>query len=185
MRALVVYESMFGNTKDVAMAVERGLSLNMEVRLAPVDSSVTVGADVDLVVVGGPTHAFSMSRPQTRAEAVVKGAPRDDDAGGIREWLTALPAARPGTQVATFDTRVEKVRHLPGSAARKAARVAGKHGYGVASPPESFYVLDTAGPLLDGELDRARAWGERLGRATGAGGQHGAMRQDPDSAGGL
>ena len=173
MRALVVYESMFGNTKDVARAVERGLALTMEVRLAPVASSVTVGADVDLVVVGGPTHAFSMSRPQTRAEAVVKGARCDDDSTGIREWLTALPAARPGTRVATFDTRVQKVRHLPGSAARTAAKVAGGHGYRMASSPESFYVLDTAGPLLDGELGRARVWGERLGQETSAPGRPG------------
>lgn len=162
MKALVVCESMFGNTMDVARAVHGGLSRHLDVRLVPVGSAVVVGPEIDLLVVGGPTHAFSMTRPQTRAEALDKGAQGPADVG-IREWLTDLPTARPGARVATFDTRVDKVRHLPGSAARKAARVAVRHGYGLAAAAESFYVLDTAGPLLDGELARAQAWGEHLG----------------------
>jgi hypothetical protein len=64
--------------------------------------------------------------------------------------------------VATFDTRVGKVRHLPGSAAKSAAKALRKIGYTAVVPPESFWVADVAGPLLDGELDRARAWGEEL-----------------------
>jgi hypothetical protein len=67
--------------------------------------------------------------------------------------------------VATFDTRVEKVRHLPGSAAKGAAKVAHRLGFKAAAKPESFYVQDVTGPLLAGELDRAQAWGERLGMA--------------------
>lgn len=168
MKALVVYESMFGNTTNVAMAVKSGLARHVEVWLVPVASSVLVAEDVDLVVVGGPTHAFSMTRPETRADAVEKGALVDEAAGGIREWLTALPEPRPGTEIATFDTRVQKMRHMPGSAARKAAKVATRHGYRVATSPESFYVVETAGPLLDGELERARTWGELLGQLTAA-----------------
>ena len=166
MKALVVFESMFGNTKDVATAVEHGLSGTMDVQLVRVDSSVKLADDIDLVVVGGPTHAFSMTRPQTRADAVKKGAQNDAAASGIREWLAALPVGQPSMRVATFDTRVEKVRHLPGSAAHKAAKVAGRLGYGAATSPESFYVRDTTGPLLAGEVERAHAWGERLGQTT-------------------
>lgn len=62
-----------------------------------------------------------------------------------------------------FDTRVSKVRHLPGSAAKGAARYVRKLGYTAVAPAESFYVDDVSGPLLEGELDRARAWGDRLG----------------------
>jgi hypothetical protein len=57
---------------------------------------------------------------------------------------------------------VEKVRHLPGSAARSAARVVHRHGYRRAGTSESFYVTDIDGPLVDGELERASAWGRRI-----------------------
>jgi hypothetical protein len=29
-------------------------------------------------------------------------------------------------------------------------------------PPEGFYVVDTEGPLLEGELDRAAVWARKL-----------------------
>ena len=60
-------------------------------------------------------------------------------------------------------TLVTKVRRIPGSAARKASKVAGSLGYSVAEHPESFYVEDVDGPLAPGELERARAWGDRIG----------------------
>jgi hypothetical protein len=58
---------------------------------------------------------------------------------------------------------VAKVRHLPGSAAKGAAKVALRLGYEAAAPAESFFVEAVRGPLLEGELGRAQAWGERLG----------------------
>ena len=57
--------------------------------------------------------------------------------------------------VAVFDTRIDKVRHLPGSAAKRAARVLRSHGFEVLDRPTSFYVADLKGPPNDGELDRA------------------------------
>src|SRR5687767_14509631 len=64
MRALVVYESMFGNTSAVATAIATGLSTRMGVDLVEVAAApAALDAGVDLVVAGGPTHAFSMSRP--------------------------------------------------------------------------------------------------------------------------
>ena len=64
--------------------------------------------------------------------------------------------------MATFDTKVKSMRHLPGSAAKSAAKAARRHGYESVSKAESFYVDDVNGPLLDGEVDRARAWGRQL-----------------------
>lgn len=163
MKALVVYESMFGNTEEVARAVGEGLSGEMQVEMHEVRDAPAVITDfVDLVVVGGPTHAFSLSRASTRADAVRQGAPAERAELGLREWLTHLHKGPHSELVATFDTRVGKVRHLPGSAAKKAAKLAHALGYASAGH-ESFYVSDTPGPLLPGELDRARDWGRSLG----------------------
>ena len=160
MNALVVYESMWGNTEAVAGAVAEGLGAAVALR-AVTDAPRRVPDDVDLLVVGGPTHAFSMSRPATREDAVEQGARPGRAARGIREWLDALPASD-HLDVATFDTRVTKVRRLPGSAARKAAREIRSHHLGHVVDTQSFYVEDVAGPLLDGELERARDWGRHL-----------------------
>ena len=162
MNALVVYESMFGNTRQIAEAIAVGLADSVDVAAVEVSEATAEAAEgADLLVAGGPTHAFSMSRPSTRSDAVNRGAPEGRDGTGLREWLHALPA-RHGPMLATFDTRVAKMRHWPGSAARAAAKVGRHDGYELAAPPMSFYVDDVDGPLLDGELDRAMAWGRQL-----------------------
>lgn len=163
MKAPVVYESLWGNTAQVARAIAAGLAERAEVRVVDVDDAPSSpGDDVALVVAGGPTHAFSMTRPSTRADAVARGALQTTTSRGLREWLDCLPSASERQKIATFDTRVNAVRHLPGSAAKSASKVARRHGYARAARPESFYVEDTAGPLLDGELERATAWGRAL-----------------------
>ena len=80
----------------------------------------------------------------------------------MREWLTSLPAAQRGRRAAAFDTRLPS--RLAGGAARSAARELRKHGYQLATKAEGFVVTGTEGPLRDGELDRARAWGAGLAR---------------------
>lgn len=163
MKALIVVESMFGNTRKVADAVADGLRGHASVEVVAASEAHAPLLDlVDLLVVGGPTHAFSMTRANTRDDAVRQGASSGASATGIREWIDRLHAGPHSEMVATFDTRVGKVRHLPGSAAKSAAKALRKIGYTAVVPPESFWVADVAGPLLDGELDRARAWGEEL-----------------------
>jgi len=159
MRVLVVYESMFGNTEAIARAVADGLSGRMDVELHEV-AKAPVSEGVDLIVAGGPTHAFSLSRPSTREDAIAQGATRGNESIGVRGGLGHLPRATKVESFAAFDTRIDKVRRLPGSAAT-AARIARRLGYASAGH-ESFYVSDTAGPLVAGELERARTWGVRL-----------------------
>ena len=103
-----------------------------------------------------------MSRERTRADAITRGAPEGERAFGLREWVDRLPSGRHDERLATFDTKMATMRHLPGSAAKAAAKVARSHGYTPAAPAESFYVEDVDGPLLCGETDRATAWGRRL-----------------------
>lgn len=162
-KALVVYESMFGNTAQVAHAIAEGLRTGMAVKLTDTDHAPSQpGDDVALLIVGGPTHAFSMTRRRTREEAFGLGAP-NQPLSGIREWLGRLARSDRGDlRVAVFDTRSGRVRHLPGSAAKAAAHALARRGYGVPHARASFYVLDIPGPLDTGELERARAWGEQL-----------------------
>lgn len=164
MGALVVYESLFGNTEHVAWAITSGLSEHLDVELLEVtDAPQVINETLALMVIGGPTHAFSMTRPSTREDAFRQGARHGSTAVGLREWLEQLGKGSHSPLVATFDTRVSKVRHLPGSAAKGAAKLVHKLGYSSAAEAESFYVEDVTGPLLEGELDRAHAWGEMLG----------------------
>ena len=170
MRALVVHESMFGNTEAVARAVADGLSSvpDVQVELVAVHEASTDLTGVDLLVVGGPTHAFSMSRASTRADALSKGAHEADAAGpGIREWIEELQPS-PGHAVAAFDTRVRHPR-VPGSAARAARKHLRARGFKAVDPPTTFWVDGMTGPLLEGEEARARDWGADLGAALVAG----------------
>ena len=158
MKALVVYESMFGNSAAIARAVAEGLAGGYEVTLADAASRPSAEG-VDLLVVGGPTHALSMSRPASRADAVRQGAAEHSGAG-LREYLAASPDLK-GLAAVAFDTRID-TRFPTGSAARKAQRMLRHLGCRFVAPPESFRVSGTAGPLLDGETDRAKKWAAGL-----------------------
>ncbi len=170
MRALVVFESMYGNTRDIATAVAAGLSTRMPVEITEVGSApMVLGDDVALLVVGGPTHAHGMSKPETRRSAAERGEP---DRGivspslGLREWLSGLGAAPSHVAAAAFDTRIKGPRLLWGSAARAAEAELRRAGAHVVAPAESFFVGGPLGAVYDavaeGEIERARDWGERL-----------------------
>lgn len=161
MKSLVIYESMFGNTKQIAEAIAGGLADSAVVSVVDVsDAPSAVPEDVGLLVIGGPTHAFSMSRASTRREAADRGAAATDTAVGIREWLEGLPRQDSRMDFAAFDTRVH-MPLLPGAASRAATRIARRLHFRT-QEPQSFFVAGYEGPLLDGELDRARTWGRAL-----------------------
>jgi hypothetical protein len=161
-KCLVVYESMFGNTQAIAEAVAQGLAKSSDVAVAEASEAPShLADDVALLVVGGPTHAFSMSRPRTRQSAAEQGAdPARATHRGIREWIAEV-SPRADLPFATFDTKVVSP-HLPGSAARAADRKLKHRRFRQVAPPETFYVTGTTGGLVDGELKRAAEWGESL-----------------------
>jgi hypothetical protein len=164
MKAVIVFESMFGSTKRVAEAVARGLGSSMEVELVEVGAAGHADlSGVDLLVVGGPTHGHGLSRSATRQAAAKDAGDSLVSRGqGVREWLASLPAATGSGHAACFDTRFDKPSWLTGSAAKTIAAQLRRRGYRLGAPPQSFFVGATPGPLLDGELDRAVAWGARL-----------------------
>jgi hypothetical protein len=170
MHALVVFESMFGNTRAIAEAVAAGLSSRMPVEVTEVgDAPMAIGDDVSLLVVGGPTHAHGMSKPETRRSAADKAEANRaivSPSIGLREWLSRLGAAPSHVAVAAFDTRIKGPGLLWGSAAKAAETELRRAGARVVTPAESFLVGGPFGSaydaLAEGEIERARAWGERL-----------------------
>jgi hypothetical protein len=135
----------------------------MSVEVVEVSAAPVALGEVDLLVVGGPTHAFGMSRQTTRADAGRQGADQHAAAGiGLREWVERVAAGGAASPLlAAFDTKVKRPR-LPGSAARAARNRLRRAGFRPAAPATNFYVEGTPGPLTGGEEERARAWGERL-----------------------
>jgi hypothetical protein len=173
MRAVVVYESMYGNTRAVAEAVAAGMEPYALVSVLPVAEAgpdADALRNVDLLVAGGPTHVRGMSRPTSRRSAVEAAAkPGSDlhlepgaDGPGLREWLEHMPCIP--SRVAAFDTRMHAPAGVSGSAARRIARRLRRQGFEPAARPEGFYVTKE-NRLLDGELARARAWGAGLAAA--------------------
>jgi hypothetical protein len=168
MRAVVVYESMYGNTHLVADAIGAGLRSLFEVTIAPVSqASRTVLADADLVVVGGPTHIHAMSRASTRKAAVEAASKpvsplvvEPDALGpGLREWFG--PLGRYPVKAAAFDTRLHAPAAVTGRASKGITRLLREHGFDVVAEPESFLVTKQD-RLVPNELDRAREWGIKL-----------------------
>lgn len=177
MRALVVYESMYGNTAAIGEAIATSLRAHgHEVDAGPISRiGPADAAEVDLLVVGGPTHAHGLSRAGTRETAA---SDKDNTfaeptvAPGLREWMDDLPA---GTErlAAAFDTRIDKPIFLTGSAAKGIARRLERHGHRLLAEPECFLV-STKNRLLEGEVDHATSWGAELaGRAETAARQQG------------
>ena len=173
MRAVVVVESMFGNTRQVAEAIADGLRPAVDAEVLDVAvAPEAIDPEVGLVVVGGPTHAFGMSRPSSRAQALQEAGTREGSPDvGMREWIEHLDPLRAGVVTATFDTRMKS--RWAGSAAASASKLLRRRGVQTLAPAHSFVVTDKSGPLAAGELDRARAWGAELARvaastATGA-----------------
>ena len=164
MRALVVYETMWGNTGEIAASIADGIRTQRGVEdvqlVEAAQAAEEIPAHVDLLVVGGPTHAFSMSKSSTRDSARQQGATANPERG-IREWIEGLTTPPSPLMVATFDTRTVAPR-LPGSAAKKALKKLVALGFRPAVKPESFGVHGYSGPLADGELERAREWGAAL-----------------------
>jgi hypothetical protein len=163
-RALVAYESMFGNTERVAKAVAAGLGLeSVETVVFDVSGPSPVDVrDIDLLVVGAPTHAFSLSRASTRTEAVSQGGRESAEASGMREWIETLPHDWTAPLAAAFDTRATKVRYLPASASRRAAHLLAKHGCRMVTSPAGFLVEGVPGPLESREVEHAIAWARQV-----------------------
>ena len=135
MKAAVIYESMYGNTRKIAQRIASGLSATLEVEvLSTADVAVQGVPQADLVVVGAPTHVHGMTRPRTRRAAVDAAADPDKhlhvdpsaQAPGVREWLGTLGSL--DAWGACFDTRADGPAVLTGRASRGIAKQLERRG---------------------------------------------------------
>ena len=168
MHAVVVYESMFGNTHVIADHIAEGLRSRLETTVVAVqDATDDVVAGADLLVVGGPTHVHGMSSHRSR-EGAKEIAAKDDDlelepdaeGPGLRDWFDGLADGRSG-HAAAFDTRVHATAILTGQASKGIAKRLRRHGFDLVAEPESFFV-DKENHLEPDEAERAEAWGRSL-----------------------
>lgn len=159
MRAIVVYESLWGSTAAVARAVAEGIGEDARA-LSTGEATAEQTAGADLVVAGAPVLGFNLPtesmRENIRSNPGQAPSPPDFSHPSMRSWLSALPKGH--GRAAAFETRV---RWSPGGAVRairSGLEVAGYLGVG----EERFLVSGRYGPLREGELARARRWGETL-----------------------
>lgn len=146
MRAMVVYESKFGNTREVALRIGEAMMAegHFEVEVRAIADMPVLPEDLDVLVLGAPTHAHGV-------EATMRG------------FVEALPASRvEHLRVAVFDTRLHWPKLLSGSAADGMAKTLTRKGATMVDGPQSFIVEDREGPLRDGEADRAEQWGTHI-----------------------
>jgi flavodoxin len=140
MRVLIVYDSVYGNTEQIAKAI--GGATTGDVKVARVNEVDPAHMEpVDLLVVGSPTLGGRPTQP-------------------IQEFLDRIPPSSvKGVKVASFDTRYAgKFVKIFGFAAEKIADNLAAKGANLIAPPAAFVVTGKKGPLKEGELERAAGW---------------------------
>jgi flavodoxin-like protein len=163
MHALVVYESLWGNTAAVARAIADGLGDEAEA-MTPDQVSNAMVEGADLIVAGAPVFGFSLPTEKLR-DAISRDeadapTPPDLSHPSLRSWLDSIPPGH--ARAAAFETRIWwSPRGATGDIEKKFASA----GYQPIAKAQKFVVRGKYGPLRDGELERARAWGASLRRA--------------------
>jgi flavodoxin len=144
MKALVVYDSVYGNTEKIARAIGGAIAGEAKV-LRPGEVNPSDLASLDLLIVGSPTQG-GRATP------------------AIQEFLSKIPAnALKNISVASFDTRFStRLVKIFGYAAGRIANVLKDKGGRLVAPPEAFIVKSREGPLKEGELERAASWAKGI-----------------------
>jgi flavodoxin len=168
MRAVIIYESMYGNTHAIANAIGKGLALGNEVTVIPVAEATPELLDgAGLVVAGAPTHVHGMSGARSR-QAAAEAAQKDGSGlalephaqgPGLRDWFGTVGQIHGGS--AAFDTRIDGPAMVTGRASKAIAKLLGRHGLTEIAPAQSFLVTKD-NHLRPGEEDRAEQWGREL-----------------------
>ncbi len=146
MKALIVYDSVYGNTEKIARAIAEAITPSGEVKvLRAGEANPSELASIDLLIVGSPTHG---GRPTPAIQGLLNKVPE---------------RSLQGINVAAFDTRTPtKLVAVFGYAAGRLARNLKRKGGALIASPEGFFVTGTKGPLKEGELERAAGWAKGI-----------------------
>lgn len=141
MKTIVIYDSVFGNTKQIAESIASHLGENTKIQ--SIDQlSVEDWQDSELLIIGSPINGW---RPTEK----------------IKKWLSSLSnQSLMGKKVASFDTRVKLFIH--GDAANQISKELQKAGAKTIVDPQAFFVAGSKGPLLPGEIDKAKLWAQSI-----------------------
>ncbi|BFN38084.1 flavodoxin family protein [Fidelibacter multiformis] len=151
MKILIVYDSFFGNTEQIALAIGKGFEGMGEVQVKrPGNVEEKDYKGIDFLFVGSPTRKFTATK-------------------AIKMFIKNIPSkSLQGVKTAAFDTRIDvkKINNrllntfvsFFGYAAEPLSERLKKKGGKIVLPPEGFYVLDSEGPLQEGEYERAIEW---------------------------
>jgi flavodoxin I len=144
MKALVIYDSLYGNTEQIARAIAANMGEEATVMNVKEASAAAI-APYFYIIIGSPTQAGRMT---PAIKSFIDGLTPDDLAN---------------KRFASFDTRAKSffVKLLGWAGVKIEAAIKAKHGNMIA-PAEGFFVVGTKGPLAEGELARAEAWGKRI-----------------------
>jgi flavodoxin I len=145
MKALIIYDSVYGNTEKIARAIAEAITPSNEVKvLRAGEANPSELESTDLLIVGSPTHAGRPTPP-------------------VQDLLKQVPKLSPGINVAAFDTRITtKLVGVFGYAAGRIAKNLKKKGGTLIASPVGFFVAGGQGPLKEGELERAAAWAKGM-----------------------
>jgi hypothetical protein len=158
MNAIVVYESLWGNTAAIARAIAEGIGPGARA-FSTAEATPAETAAAGLIVAGAPVHAFTLPTVRSRRNAG-RTPPPDLSHPPMRSWLSALPAGK--APFAAFETAF---RWSPSGATSAIMQGLQRAGYRPCARSQRFIVTGSAGPLRAGEVERARAWGAELARA--------------------
>ncbi len=141
MKAVVIYDTTFGNTKLIADSIADQLGEGVKsISVKDIKNSDLVG--IELLVVGSPIIAWKPSENMGKFLATL-----------VRDQLKGIKAI-------AFDTRVKLF--VSGDAAKKISKVLANSGAEIIADPQAFYVRGKEGPLLDREIEKAKDWAKLI-----------------------
>lgn len=155
MKALIVYDSFYGNTERIAQAISKKLSDHGTTELVRInDYKDDLLNGVDLLVIGSPTRAFN---PTPNIKAFINKL--------SKEKLKTLKIAVFDTRISVEETNIKFLIQMVkwfGYATDKIAKILKRKKATLIVPPEWFIVMDSEGPLMETELDHATTWAENI-----------------------
>ncbi|MDX9800292.1 MAG: flavodoxin family protein [Spirochaetia bacterium] len=157
MKVLIIYDSVFDNTEQIAQAISKALDSPNDIKIIRIsDVKQEILKGLDILIIGSPTRAFKPTK-------------------AITDFLKRIPKnSLKGVKVATFDTRFTMVKikssffmlpllvNIFGYASNSIAERLKKKGGDIVASPVGFFVDDVEGPLKEGEIERAANWVKKI-----------------------